>query len=235
MAEKKSGNGLKWFLGCGGVFLVSILICAGAGYYFIPKIIESAGDVIADEMARDLFASGWHPPASDITDDELFPDTVGTATRIGDVDVADIPDLNVPNKGRHAQYNTDIGTVDVLVYNVTDDERQGIYMLALNAAESNYNTRMTFGAAESDRLYIGVSSPAKTAWFWWKDDWLIVTTTDSKEDTEPFLEEYLDAIASEAEAIEMNVDPESDLDQLDDEANAEKLIEGEEPATPVNE
>jgi arylsulfatase A len=195
----RRGDASKVIVGCAVGFVLCILVCGGVLFWAVPQGLqwglEEFGNVMEREMERDRRAAVWNPPDPEIPPADLFPETIGLFTRVGDPDQGTLEEYGVVDPVPHALYRSGEETIDLYAFPASDQERRAIYISLRDAIESgSFTMRVTSGGPDMKRFYFYVRPPERTGWFWWSQDWMIVAISSSDEDPEPFLNEYLDAI-----------------------------------------
>lgn len=186
-----SGSGNKILMGCGCVAAFLMIGIIGAGFYLVPKVVESAQDAMSD-MA---FAQNWSPPASDISAEELFPEMIGDFKRsnVGGESIVDI--MGFKSADGFADYQSADEEVRVFMKQVDFSEKETIFD-GVSTAIDNGNFALRSTATIGDSMTFSVSSPREVGKLWWSKGWMFFFYKTSSGDAGDFADEFLTDVQS---------------------------------------
>lgn len=213
-------SAIKWLLGCGVVFLLVIVLCAGLGYWLFQKgvqLAEQVGEAIEEgfeeQTQRLQFAAEWKPPAEDAASEDLFPQSVLDFTLTADDRQAAVDEFDIDLAGHRADYDSGSAGVEVFAYRATSLEKEAIFTRvgeALDGGGFSSKWHVNFDLGHHARFDYSVSPPSQSGVLWWAGDWLFLfRATDTEMPLEPFIQAYLSAIQP-AEAEQVESDPPAD-------------------------
>lgn len=185
----------RFFLGCIGVILISLLGCAGVAtwlvHYTTNKVKEFA-TFFKDRANRDevwqMIEQNWQAPAATSTPEALFPRSVGSYTRTHYDNLAQVEELQLDREGMHAVYRHVNKQLEFFVYLVPESEREELFERAKNTVEANkkaVHLVQSSGSATGKRF--GYVNGSWHGAMWWSAGWLFVVRSQEDDDPEQSL------------------------------------------------
>jgi hypothetical protein len=177
-------------IGCGILLAIGVGLVV-AGIVFIPRLIDSVRQQVAEEGERQSIAAEWNAPDKDATPSEVFPTTVGDY-KLEHADRAAIPELHLDSKGLHAAYSSGPSKIEVFAYPTSKPEA----LMMMNRVEQagkhagGNHSWVKVDLGDYARVYLSTSALGKN-YLWFTKGWLLVFRTRDAEDREPFVHEFL--------------------------------------------
>jgi hypothetical protein len=183
----------KAWVGCGIALIVLLLGLILTAWLIGPKIVNFAKAGISAEKDRQKLVAEWQPPSENPAD--FFPETVA-GYRKTNTDTSAPADIKLDLPGNHATYGDSQSQVDVYVYKANEVEKEGVFGRIKDRYESNKNA----GGSRSwtmlgYRCGFSESTPPARVEAWYVKGWLFVFSSHSREDLDPFVQNYLKTLS----------------------------------------
>jgi serine/threonine protein kinase len=213
-ARNRMSTARAALFGCLGLTALSILVCGGLGYLMVSSFRSHIGDIVGfmkDQTGGwDQLERAWMPPPDNAAPDLLFPARLDDYVLQEVDDKAELPGLDIHEKGRHGHYQNETLRLDLYVYRLSKLEKEAQYQHVINALEkqrgkNDAHRNLFDGSALSPRLTYhlgdrakGVVKPRPRGVLWWNRGWLFLLQTEEAVDPEPLLLNYLERFKAES-------------------------------------
>ena len=188
----------KGCLVCGIVALVTVLPLLVIGGWLAMQGFSWVKRGVASAQFWNELDQYWRPPADSAAPDSFLPQQIASFTRLSLDHPAGVPSLGVTNFAHHAAYRSRDFTLDAYVFTVGESDQtawssQIVGSLTNRPAAGRgryYSKRVTIG-----QMSAFSSGPPDERCIWWRhNDRVFLVHGRGKDDVEPFLKFWLDAI-----------------------------------------
>jgi hypothetical protein len=204
--DARATPGRLVFLGCAVLLLFALL----AMMFIVPRVLNLGKDAIelgkreiAEEKEWVALTTSWRPPPEDAGPDELFPALVWGLELTGHGEDAAVPEFYIDSPGRRATYQSDVASLEVLVYRMTEPEIEALYERVretIEGADMTYRsvvpTNLSFDDRSTSRLTYSFGPPNQRGAFCWSAGWLFFAREAHDAAPDDFLRSYMGDISA---------------------------------------